>query len=80
MELVSIQTERPVLPCNEAIEVGGDTPTHEESQGMDVDTLSAVKEVDGKDDIAETQDDSLSLSNLDSRRIEMEEPKQELEP
>ena len=40
---------------------------------MDVDTTIAVVEVGGEEDIAETQDDSLSLPGMDSPRIEVEE-------
>ena len=78
MEPISIQTERPVFPPNEAVKVGGDAPTNKESQGMDVDTPSAMEEVDSEEDIAETQDDSLSLPNLDSRQIKVEELEEEL--
>ena len=80
MELVSVQTERPVLPPNKAVKVGGEAPTHEESQGKDVDIPSAMEEVDDEEDIVETQDDSPSLPNLDSCRIEVEEPEQEPRP
>ena len=51
MEPVSIQSERQVLPPNEAIKVGGEAPIHEESHGMDVDIPGAVEEVDNKEDI-----------------------------
>ena len=57
--------------------MGGDASTNEESQEMDVDTTGAVEEVDNKEDIAETQNDSLSLPNLDSRQIEVEKPEEE---
>ena len=80
MKPISIQTERPVLHPNEAIELGGDEATNEKSQGMDVDTPGVVEEVDGKEDIAETQVDSLSLLNLDSCQIKVEEPEQKLGP
>ena len=33
------------MPPNEAVEVGGDAPTNEESQGMDVDTAGVVDRV-----------------------------------
>ena len=67
VEPISVQTKSPVLPPNEAVKVGGDALANEECQGMDVDTMDVVEEVDGKEDIAKTQDDPLSLLNLDSR-------------
>ena len=70
---VSLQTESPILPPNEAFKAGGDAPTNNECEGMDVDTTDAVAEVGGEEDIAETQDDSLSLPGMDSPRIEVEE-------
>ena len=77
---ISVQIESPILPPNEAVEVGGDAPANEECEGMDVDTVDAVKEVDDEEDVAKTQDDSLSLPNLDSHRFEVEEVEEEAEP
>ena len=76
---IFVQTKSPILPPNEAVEVGGDALANEECQGMDVDTDDAAEEVDSEEDVAETQDDSLSLLNLDSRRIEVEEAEDEAE-
>ena len=53
VEPISVQTESPILLPNEAIEVGGDAPANEECQEMDVDTIDAVEEVDGEEDVAE---------------------------
>ena len=69
---VSLQTESPILPPNEAFEAGGDAPTNDECEGMDVDTPVAAEEVGGEEDVVETQDDSLSLPGMDSPRIEVE--------
>ena len=77
---ISVQTQSPILPPNEAAEMGGDAPANEECQGMDVDTADVAEEVGGEEDVAKTQDDSLSLPNLDSCRIEVEEVEEEAEP
>ena len=61
------------MPLNEAFEAGGDALTNDECEGMDVDTAVAAEEVGGEEDVAETQDDSLSLPGMDSPRIEVEE-------
>ena len=45
-----------------------------------MDTPSATEEVNGKEDIPETQDNSLSLRNLNSRQIEVEELEHEFSP
>ena len=63
---VSLQTKNPILPPNEAFEAGGDASTNNECEGMDVDTAVTAEEVGGEEDVAETQDDSLSLPGMDS--------------
>ena len=63
---VSFQTESPIMPPNEAFEARGDAPTNDECEGIDVDTAVVVEEVGGEEDVAETQDDSLSLPGIDS--------------
>ena len=80
MGLVSLQTESPILPSNEAFEAGGDAPTNDECEGMDVDTVVAAEEVGGEEDIGETQDDSLSLPSMDSPQIKVEEAHEDAEP
>ena len=77
---VSLQTKSPILPPNEAFEAGGDAPTNDECEGMDVDTAVAAEEVGGEEDVAKTQDDSLSLPGMDSPRIEVEEAHKDPEP
>ena len=77
---VSLQTKCPVLPPNEAFEAGGDAPTNNECEGMDVDSAVAAEEVGGKEDITEMQDDSLSLPGMDSPQIEVEEAHEDAEP
>ena len=77
---VSLQTKSPILPPNEAFEVEGDAPTNNECEGMDVDTAVATEEVGGEEDVAETQDDSLSLPGMDSPQIEVEEAHEDAEP
>ena len=68
------------MPPNEAFEAGGDAPTNDECEGMDVDAPSAAEEVGGEEDVAETQDDSLSLPSMDSPRIKVEEAHDDAEP
>ena len=68
------------MPPNEAFEAGGDAPTNDECEGMDVDTPVAAEEVGGEEDVAETQDDFLSLPGMDSPRIEVEEAHDDAEP
>ena len=80
MGLVSLQTESPIMTPNEAFEAGGDAPVDGECEGMDVDIVVAVEEVGGEEDVAETQDDSLSLPDMDSPRIEVEEADEDAEP
>ena len=62
---VSFQTESPIMPPNEAFKAGGDAPTNDKCEGMDVDTAIAAEEVGGEEDVGEMQDDSLSLSDMD---------------
>ena len=68
------------MPPNEAFEAGGDAPTNDECDGMDVDTAVATEEVGSEEDVVETQDDSLSLLGVDSPRIEVEEADKDAEP
>ena len=77
---ISLQTKCPILPPNEAFEAGGDAPTNDECEGMDVDTAVAAEEVGGQEDVAGTQDDSLSLSGMDSPQIKVEEAHKDAEP
>ena len=77
---ISVQSESPIMPPNEAFEAGGDAPENDECKGMDVDTVVVVEEVGGEEDVAETQDDSLSLPDMDSPRIEVEEANKDAEP
>ena len=51
---ISVQSESPILPPNEVFKVGGDAPTNEECEGMDVDTAVAAEEVGGEEDVAGT--------------------------
>ena len=80
MKPISVQSESPILPPNEAFEVGGDAPANEECEGMDVDIDVAAEEVGGEEDVAKMQDDSLSLPDMDSRRIEVEEAEEDAKP
>ena len=80
MRPISIQSESPILLPIEALEVGGDASANEECEGMDVDTTVTAEEVAGKEDIAEMQDDSVILPDMDSRQIKVEEPEEEVEP
>ena len=68
------------MPPNEAFKAGGDAPANGECEGMDVNTVVAAEEVAGKEDVAETHDDSLSLPDMDSPRIEVEEADKDAEP
>ena len=68
------------MPPNEAFEAGGDAPTNDECEGMDVDTPVAAQEVGGEEDVAKTQVDSLSLPGMDSPRIKVEEADEDAEP
>ena len=68
------------MPPNEAFEARGDAPANDKCEGMDVDTVVATEEVGGEHDVAETQDDFLSLPDMDSSRIEVEEADEDAEP
>ena len=68
------------MPPNEAFEAGGDAPTNDECEGMDVDTAVTAEEVGGEEDVVETHDDSLSSPDMDSPRIKVEEVDKDAEP
>ena len=77
---LAIDDEEATLSSNEAAKVGAKALTYEEAKGMDVDIPNAKEEDDGNDKIPETQDDLVSLPNLDIAKAKVEEPKYQSSP
>ena len=68
------------MPPNGALEVGPEAPIDEEAAEMDFDISSAEDEDNGDNKILETQDDSLSLPNLNIIEAEVDEHQHQSSP